>query len=240
MSPYLAIALLLLGYMCVAFVISLIRHDNGTADIAYGGGFIVAALGALYLGSPNTPGILATILLTIWGTRLMLRIGHKNHGKPEDFRYKAWRDAWGATFVWRSFLQIYVLQGLVIAVVVSPVVLLNFTENTSLTAGALVGIGLWCIGFFFEAVGDAQLDAFITNPANKGKLMMTGLWSYSRHPNYFGESLMWWSIALIAFSTLFPLIGLGAFIVLLSPALITYLLLKVSGVPLLEAKMAPR
>ena len=238
MSPLVLTALLLCGYMCLAFVVATIRHDNGTADIAYGGGFIVAALASLYLGSANTVGLLATVLVTLWGTRLILRIGHKNFGKPEDFRYKAWRQAWGSSFLWRSFLQVYVLQGVVIAAVVSPVVLLNFAESTTLSAGAIIGTLLWCVGFYFEAVGDYQLDTFITNRANKGKLMMSGLWSYSRHPNYFGESLMWWSIALIALSTLWPIIGIGACIVFLSPLLITYLLLKVSGVPMLEAKMS--
>ena len=156
----------------------------------------------------------------------------KNKNKPEDFRYKAWRDAWGSSFVVRSFFQIYMLQGLIIFIVASPILIALVFGDTVLFAPLFIlGSLLWSLGFFFESVGDYQLDKFITNPSNKGKIMMSGLWKYTRHPNYFGESMMWFSIALCAISFT-PL----AFVGIISPLLITFLLLKVSGVPMLEKR----
>ena len=179
-----------------------------------------------------------SVLATVWALRLSVRIFLRNHGKPEDFRYRAWREAWGKTFLWRSYLQVYLLQGLVIYLVSLPLTLTNTlgTEGTlgTISAFALV---LWGIGFFFEAVGDYQLARFTGDPENKGKIMDRGLWRYTRHPNYFGESLMWWALALFAATLLWPspVLTLAVFV---SPVLITFLLLKVSGVPMLEARFA--
>lgn len=224
-------------YMCLAFVISLIRRDNGTADIAYGWGFVLIAWTTFLLGNPGTAAFVASLLATVWAARLSVRIYLRNVGKPEDFRYKEWRDAWGKTFVLRSFLQVYVLQGVIIFLVALPLSLLNiYGAGTGIGAIAAVGFVLWGIGFFFEAVGDYQLAKFIRNPLNKGKVMDQGLWRYTRHPNYFGESLMWWGLGLVAYVTLEPLMGSSALIAFLSPVLITFLLLKVSGVPLLEKR----
>lgn len=224
----------LLGYMTCLYIVALALRNNGIADVGYGVAFIVVIL-ATY--AQVQPSITLTVLLLlafplIWGVRLALRIGKKNYGKPEDFRYKAWRDAWGTTFIWRSFLQVYMLQGLVVFIVSLPVTL-SLVYPASVVTYPLVYLGavLWCVGFFFEAVGDYELDAFIANPANKGAIMMRGLWHYTRHPNYFGESLMWVSLALIGLGT--SSIGILGIV---SPLLITYLLLKVSGVPLLEKR----
>lgn len=238
-------ALTALGvYMLGAFVISLIRRDNGTADIAYGWGFVLVAWVTYTLGAQSVTGLLVSLLATVWAARLSIRIYLRNRGKPEDFRYKAWRDAWGKTFVVRSFLQVYMLQGLVIFIVALPLSLLNIYGATTLAtgvAGLLVigGFVAWLVGFYFEAVGDYQLARFMRNPQNKGKIMDQGLWRYSRHPNYFGESVMWWGIALISAATLS---STGNVLLLIAPfagpVLITYLLLKVSGVPMLEARFA--
>lgn len=231
--------ILLFVYMCVAFAISLIRHDNGTADIAYGWGFVLVAWTTFLLGNPGSAAFLASILATVWAARLSVRIYLRNVGKPEDFRYKEWRDAWGKTFVLRSFLQVYVLQGAVIFLVALPLSLLNiYGASSGIGVLAALGFVLWGIGFFFEAVGDYQLARFIGNPQNKGKVMDQGLWRYTRHPNYFGESLMWWGLALVACVTLEPLMGLAAYFAFVGPLLITFLLLKVSGVPLLEKRFA--
>ena len=225
---------ILLCYMTFLYVVALILKNNGVADIGYGVAFIVVILATYFIALPQLSigTALVLVLPVVWGLRLALRIGRKNVGKPEDFRYKAWRDAWGSTFVWRSFLQVYMLQGLVVFVVALPATLtLAFPALLPQLTLIYAGAALWCVGFFFEAVGDYQLDSFITNPANKGAIMTRGLWHYTRHPNYFGESLMWVSLALI---------GLGASSVgivgVLSPILITYLLLFVSGVPMLEKR----
>lgn len=231
MATLLFSAGVLLIYMTVLFCISLIRHDNGTADIGYGIGFIVASLAALWYSGTRGAALILVALLCLWGVRLALRIFLKNRGKPEDFRYRAWRESWGRWFVVRSLFQVYLLQGLVIFIVASPLLLAISFPAQGMPWALSIGIVLWCIGFFFEAVSDWQLDRFMRDPANKGKILMSGLWRYSRHPNYFGESLMWWALA-IAASSLTGLWYLG----FASPFLITYLLLKVSGVPMLEKR----
>lgn len=230
----------LAAYMCAAFVVSLIRRDNGTADIAYGLGFALVGWVSYVLGGGSVVGFLVTVLATVWALRLSLRIFLRSRGKPEDFRYAAWRQEWGSSFVLRSFLQVYLLQGAVIYLVALPVLLLNvYGGDFGIGVIGIVGLLLWIIGFFFEAVGDAQLDAFIRKPENKGHVMSAGLWRYTRHPNYFGESLMWWALALVAFDTLMLTLALPwALVPFAGAALITFLLLKVSGVPMLEKRFA--
>ncbi|MBA3788812.1 DUF1295 domain-containing protein [Patescibacteria group bacterium] len=244
MIPLLIALSCLFLYMCFAFIISLIRKDNGTADIAYGWGFVLVACVTYILGTQSFHGFLVTGLATIWAARLSIRIYLRNRGKPEDFRYRTWREEWGKTFVLRSFLQVYMLQGLVIFLVVLPVSLVNLYSGPIVLGSipdliALLGLLIWIKGFFFETVGDWQLTRFMRDPANKGKIMDKGLWHYTRHPNYYGESLMWWGIALISFGTLLVtgnvLLALLPFI---GPILITFLLLKVSGVPMLETHFA--
>ena len=223
----------LFAYMSFLFCIALWRKNNGIADIGYGGGFIVVTAVAVIMTAQISLGQAFFVVLPfIWGVRLVSRIYLKNKNKPEDFRYKAWRDAWGSSFVVRSFFQIYMLQGLIIFIVASPIVLALVYGDTILYLPLFIGgMLLWLIGFFFESVGDYQLDRFITNPQKKGTIMMSGLWKYTRHPNYFGESMMWFSISAIAIS--FTAV---AFFGIISPLLITYLLLKVSGVPMLEKR----
>ncbi len=240
MNPFITAGLYLFLYMCFAFVISLIRKDNGTADIAYGWGFVLLAWTTYALGMPGLPAFIVSILVTIWAARLSIRIYLRSIGKPEDFRYKKWREEWGKTFVWRSFLQVYVLQGIVIYLVSIPVMMLNI-YNGPIIFGliALLGLLVWLKGFLFETIGDYQLARFIHNPANKGHVMDRGLWHFTRHPNYYGESLMWWGIALVTFGTLGAITPLWfAAIAFVGPVLITFMLLKVSGVPLLEAHFA--
>lgn len=231
----------LFAYMCVAFIVSLVRKDNGVADIAYGWGFALVAWVTFLLGTQSVLGFVLSAIATVWAARLSIRIYLRNHGKPEDFRYKKWREEWGSTFVLRSFLQVYLLQGLVIFLVSLPVALTNLYAGSvasEFVALAGAGIFMWLVGFYFEAVGDYQLARFLGKPENKGKVMDQGLWRYTRHPNYFGESLMWWGIA-VASSAAFLSAHAGlALVSFVSPLLITFLLLKVSGVPMLEARFA--
>lgn len=238
MEPLISSAIALFVYMTSAYVVSLIIKDNGIADIAYGGGFALLAWLSYVLGGGSLAGFFVSVLATVWALRLSVRIFLRNHGKPEDFRYRAWREAWGKTFLWRSYLQVYLLQGLVIYLVSLPLTLTNLfgTEGT-LGIVSAIALVFWGVGFFFEAVGDYQLARFMGNPENKGKIMDQGLWRYTRHPNYFGESLMWWALALFAATVLWPSSTL-ALAVFVSPLLITFLLLKVSGVPMLEARFA--
>jgi steroid 5-alpha reductase family enzyme len=230
----------LLVYMTVIFVIALVNKNNGIADVAYGWGFVVVALFTLLVGHLTFVGILATILATIWAARLSIRIYLRNNGKPEDFRYKSMREKWGKSVAINSFFQIYMLQGLIIFIVSLPVSLLNVYGTAPwFPLIAILGVILWLKGFFFESVGDYQLAKFMSDPKNKGKIMDKGLWHYTRHPNYYGESLMWWGLALVAFGTLIYTGNLFlAFAPFIGPIVITFLLLKVSGVPLLEAHFA--
>lgn len=229
MLHYVAAALIL--YMCGLFAISQLREDNGTADIGYGIAFMVVTATACFLLPPSGLRSMLAVLPFIWGLRLSYRIYRKNRGKPEDFRYRAWREAWGTWFTVRSFFQIYMLQGAVVFVVSFPVVLSILYPAQENIVLILTGLIMWGVGFYFEARGDYELDRFIANPDNKGKIMMSGLWRYTRHPNYFGESVMWWGIAIAASGlSAYPLLGF------VSPLLITYLLLYVSGVPMLEKR----
>lgn len=226
-------------YMTTVFAIAIIKKDNSIVDIAYGPAFIVAGTLIAWLASlkaPLSPHVVAILLfIFIWGIRLAMRIFAKNMARgEEDFRYKVWRTLWTAEgrayFFIRSYFQIFILQGLVVSVVLLPLTL-TVEDKSSFIALSFFGIALWVIGFLFESIGDAQLDRFIKSKRyHKEKIMKSGLWKYSRHPNYFGESTMWWGIAFIAFS------ASGNAIVFLSPILITYLLLYVSGIPMLEEK----
>lgn len=235
---FLLLASILFVYMCIGFFYALYIKNNAIADVIYAKAIMVLVLVSYVLGASEGMAFLLTVLTVIWGVRLSARIYFKNLGKPEDARYAQWRSEWSKRsqkyFVVRSFLQIFMLQGLVIATVATPVVLVNLYGLEAYPC-AYFGVGLWCVGFFFEAVADFQLDRYIRKPENKGTLCTIGLWSYSRHPNYFGESLMWWGIALSAASVL-PSEILAA-LSFVSPVLITFLLLRVSGVPMLEALM---
>jgi steroid 5-alpha reductase family enzyme len=229
-------AALVLGISLIAvMVIAFHRMDNGVMDIFYGLGFVILLWTIASLWQEwSVRQVLVLVLVTLWGMRLALRIFLKNRGKPEDFRYRAWREAWTKRgmlyFFLRSLFQIYLLQGAVILVVSLPV-LVVFSQ-VQLPMGWLnwLGLSLWGIGFFFEVVGDWQLDRFVRSPDNKGKIMQSGLWRYTRHPNYFGEAVMWWGLALFVSGLPWSSLAFA------SPLLITYLLTRVSGIPLLEAR----
>ncbi len=219
--------------MSMLYVLSLIFKNNGIADIGYGGAFIVLIAAGLYaVNYLPMQAVLLVALVYLWGARLGIRIYNKNRNKPEDFRYKAWRDAWGKSFPLRSYFQIYLLQGLTAFLIALPVTLsIVYPAAQESTKIFHAGVAIWIIGFIFEVIGDMQLDNFMKNSSNRGKIMMSGLWRYTRHPNYFGESVMWWGMATAAAGlTAYPVIGF------VSPILITFLLLRVSGVPLLEKR----
>ena len=224
-------AFLLLVSMSCMFIIGLVARDNSLIDIAYGPAFVIASWGAwLFGGSSGFRPLLLLALVTLWGGRLGLHIGLRHRGKGEDFRYRAFREGWGRTIVWRSFLQIYLLQGTVVFVVALPILLTIASPGGGLRWTDFVGGLLFVLGFFFEAVGDWQLARFKKNPAHRGQLIEEGLWRYTRHPNYFGEATLWWGIFFIGLGSPAGLWGL------ISPLTICFLLLKVSGIPMLEAK----
>lgn len=225
--------ILILAYFTLFFVIAQIIKNNSIVDIGWGIGFVIVAWYTfLRAGNGTEAGFLTTGLVTVWGSRLFYHIIKRNWKKPEDFRYAAWRKEWGRWVIPRAFFQVFMLQAFFMVVIAYPVVAINITERASYTLWVIIGLIVWLKGFFWEALGDWQLKQFIKNPENKGKIMKRGLWKYTRHPNYFGEATMWWGIFIIGIGT-----GSG-FLGIISPLTITFLLVFVSGVPMLEKKYA--
>ncbi len=219
--------------MVCAFIIAYIKEDNTIADTAWGLGFSVVAWASLMQnGNYQLAGLITTILVTIWSIRLIWHINLRNKGKSEDIRYKKMRESWGAWAPVHSFFKVFMLQGVLLLIVSYEVMVINASSNAPLTYWGIMGICLWFIGFLFEAVGDYQLYIFMKNPENKGKLLMDGLWRYTRHPNYFGEICMWWGIYGLAIASPYQLSAV------MSPITITILLVFVSGVPMTEKLLA--
>lgn len=224
-------ALAVFVFFVVLFIIALARRDNSVADIGWGIGFIIAALAVLWQRDSLTlRQVLVTSLVAVWGVRLAVHLWLRQRGRGEDWRYAQWRLQWGEHWLAHSFLQVFVLQAALLIVVSLPVLYVSTFGGPPLSLLDFVGLALWLFGFFWEVVGDHQLRAFARDPANKGRVLQSGLWKYSRHPNYFGEAAMWWGIWLIALSV--P----GAAFTFVGPLLLTFLLLRVSGVVLMEKK----
>jgi steroid 5-alpha reductase family enzyme len=233
MTPILLVSASVTFFLFIlTFLLAVAIHNSSIVDVFWGLGFIVIALVA-YILSPSPSSAIIAVLVAMWGTRLAVHIALRSVGRGEDFRYAHWRRDWGDGWVVRSFLQIFLLQWVLMQVVALPIVLVTTSKLTNLVS-TLVGILVWIFGFYYEAIGDYQLTRFKAQKRNKNKLMTTGLWRYTRHPNYFGEALLWWGIALIAYAST------GNIIVFVGPLLIDFLLLYVSGIPLLEAKYKGR
>lgn len=226
------VMLLIFVYFFIFFIVGTLIKNNSIVDMGWGIGFVLVAW-FVFLRSESQPlpQILMTLFVSIWGLRLFYHILKRNLGKPEDFRYATWRKEWGKFVIPRAFLQVYMLQGVFMFLVSLAVILFPSQVSQVSLPVMIVGACIWILGFFFEAVGDYQLKVFIANPDNRGKIMQTGLWRFTRHPNYFGEATMWWGIFLIALS------GGTSPIAIISPITITCLLLFVSGIPLLEKSM---
>lgn len=221
-----------LALFIATFVIATAVKNNGIVDIIWGLGFVLIA-GIVYLSAPSLSTATVMILTTAWGVRLATHIGMRNLGQKEDFRYAQWRKDWGKWWLIRSFLQVYLLQWVFMQLVSVPIILSSAGGVVS-QGWLLAGIAIWLLGFYFEAIGDYQLTVFKSKKTSKGKLMNTGLWRYTRHPNYFGEATLWWGIALIGY------VASGNPLAFLGPITIDFLLLKVSGIPMLEAKYKGR
>ncbi len=234
MNIYLILGGILFSYMSFWFIVSAIKGRNDIADVAWGLGFILLSWSAMILGQVSIRGLLVNLLITIWGLRLAWHIYKRNRNKHEDYRYAEWRKEWGKWFFIRSYLQVYLLQGLFLYLIVQPVIFIHSQINGNLGFFDLFGLLIWIVGFYFESTADAQLKEFVSNKDNKGKLLESGLWKFSRHPNYFGEVTQWWGIFVFALSIQ------GGWVTIIGPLTITVLILFVSGIPLLEKKYAGR
>jgi steroid 5-alpha reductase family enzyme len=227
---------LVAGCMLALWLLSLALRDASIVDIFWGLGFVAIAV-ATFLwtndGSSARRGLI-TALVSLWGLRLAAYLFWRNAGHGEDPRYVAMRRVWGARFWWISLFTVFAFQGVLMWIVSLPVQLGQVAAGGPLGALDAVGTALFSIGFAFEAVGDCQLARFRADPANAGRVMDRGLWRYTRHPNYFGDFCVWWGIFAVALSTphgVWSAIG---------PALMSFLLMRVSGVPLLERSIHKR
>ena len=216
--------------LTLVWMISVRLRDASIADLCWGAGFVVLAWLYCFLSPSLTPrSWLVAGLVTLWGTRLSVHIFRRHHGTGEDPRYQAMRASQGPAFWWRSLFTVFWLQGAILWFVALPLlVAVRATQPAALTAVDGLGIVLFAVGFGFEAVGDDQLARFRANSSNRGRVLDSGLWRYTRHPNYFGDATMWWGIYAIAAST--P----GGWLTVVSPSLMMLLLMRVSGVTLLE------
>ena len=219
------------GYGIAWFLVALALRRNDVADVAWGPGFVAVAVVALLRQDMlSLRAVMVFALVVLWGVRLAIHVSVRNRGKGEDARYRQWREEWGRYAVVRAFFQVFLLQAYLVIVIALPVTVAVQAGGPSLDMLDVFGVAVWAVGFLFETVGDYQLLKFKKDPANKGRIIQGGLWKYTRHPNYFGEVTLWWGIYLIALSV--P----GAWITVIGPLTITLLILKVSGIPLLEKK----
>jgi steroid 5-alpha reductase family enzyme len=216
--------------------LSLVLRDASVVDIFWGLGFVLVGGYYLITTDPDSGlrGWLVMALVALWAIRLALHIGLRNIGAGEDFRYRTWREQSGRWFWLVSFFKVFLLQALVLWVVSSPLLLAQLPgPRAGLSVLDLIGISLFVVGFLFEAIADRQLRRFKSDPNNSGKILRTGLWSRSRHPNYFGEAVLWWGLGLLAVPT-------GGWLALVGPTMITFLLVKISGVAMLDAALVER
>jgi steroid 5-alpha reductase family enzyme len=230
LSAYLILTAVIFGLMILLWLVSLAIKNSSIVDIFWGAGFVIFAWVSFVLTPQGffIRKLLLSLLVTIWGLRLTLHILTRNWGKPEDFRYQVWRKEAGISWWWRSLFKVFILQGALLLVIAIPLLSAQFNSLPShLTWVDYTAIPLWLVGFFFEVVGDWQLTRFKANTANKGKLLNTGVWRYTRHPNYFGDATQWWAFWLLAAAA-------GGWWTIFSPVIMTGLLLRVSGVSLLE------
>ena len=231
-SIYLISAAIIIGAMLALWVISLLMKDASIVDIFWGMGFAFVALAAYIIADGNpVRKQLITLIAICWGFRLAFYLAWRNLGKGEDYRYVAMRKRHGGKFPLMSLVMVFGLQGVLMWVISLPLQAAQaYGSAVNLNWLDWAGLCLWLIGFSFESLGDIQLARFKSKPENQGKVMDRGLWSFTRHPNYFGDSLVWWGFYLIAFSA-------GAWWSIVGPLLMTFLLMRVSGVALLEKNL---
>lgn len=225
------IATLLLAFL--TWVVSYVKGDVSIVDSVWS--LLLSLAGVSYAVTLPQTGprmLLIMTLLMAWAVRLAGYITWRNWGESEDRRYQAIRARNQPHFEWKSLYLVFVLQA-VLAWIVSLPLLPALASSAALGVLDYAAAALVVFGLLFESAGDAQLAAFKARPENRGKVMASGLWRYTRHPNYFGEFCVWWGFFLFALAA-------GAWWAVISPLLMSVLLLKVSGVTLLEQDIAER
>jgi steroid 5-alpha reductase family enzyme len=228
-------AITILCIMVATWLLSLILKNASIVDIVWGLGFAITSwVLAITIDGDSTRQILLAVMVGSWGLRLGGYLAKRNIGHGEDWRYKAMRKKKGARFGLISLVTVFGLQGVLMWVVSLPVMFGNSDATPGVGPLAVIGVMVWAVGLSFEAVGDWQLVQFKKDPNNAGKVMQTGLWSLTRHPNYFGDALLWWGIGIVGAETGSGVIGF------IGPVVMTVFLLRVSGVPMLERSLMKR
>lgn len=223
-------AVIVVAHATLWYAISLAVRRNDVADVAWGLGGVLLATWFGLSRPLDARDLVVYGAVVLWGLRLSAHLLLRARGRGEDFRYRAWREEWGPTFLVRSYLQVYLLQALLLLVVLLPVITTAASRGPGMGSLSWAGAAIWAAGFGFEAVADWQLFRFKRSSAPEGRIMTGGLWRYSRHPNYFGEVVLWWGLAVVALPAEHGPWALA------SPVAVTILVLFVSGIPMLEAK----
>jgi steroid 5-alpha reductase family enzyme len=228
-------AITIMFVMVATWLLSLALKNASIVDIVWGLGFVITSwVLALTIDGDSTRQILLAVMVGAWGLRLGGYLAKRNIGHGEDWRYKAMRKKKGPRFGLISLVTVFGLQGVLMWVVSLPVMFGNSDATPGAGPLAVIGVMVWAVGLSFEAVGDWQLAKFKKDPSNAGKVMQTGLWSLTRHPNYFGDALLWWGIGIVGAETGTGVIGF------IGPVVMTVFLLRVSGVPMLERSLMKR
>ena len=230
---YLYGLLIIISMMTVLWIFSIILKNVSIVDIFWGFGFVLSGIFYFFFANGfETRKLIVLALVVIWGLRLSIYLGWRNIGKGEDFRYQEFRKNYGEhRYWWVSFFQTFLLQGILMWLISAPLLGAQYiTASDNLNIFDYIGIAFWIIGFTFEAGGDYQLAKFKKNPGNKGKVLDTGFWKYTRHPNYFGDAAVWWGFGFIS-------IAAGSYIPVLGSIIMTALIIKVSGVAMLEKSL---
>ncbi|HEV8573384.1 MAG TPA: DUF1295 domain-containing protein [Dehalococcoidia bacterium] len=222
-----------LAYVTAIWLASVAFRNVSIIDIFWGLGFVLlASLYHVGLDGWGERRVLVVTLVIIWGLRLSANIAWRNRGKGEDPRYRRWRELTGESFWWTSYFRVFLLQGILLWIISMPLLAAqNAGEPDHISPFDIIGTVVWAVGFLFETIGDWQLARFKANPANEGKVMDRGLWHYTRHPNYFGDATLWWGYFIIAAGTT------HGWLTIFSPIIMTTLLMRVSGVSLLERSL---
>lgn len=227
-SAYLNAGLVIGATVSLLWVLSVFKRDASIIDPFWSLFFLFATLCAIVAVEQISvvQGVFL-FLVALWSLRLSFYLFWRNHGKPEDYRYAAWRKEHGSHWWWRSAVTVFLLQGVLAWVLCIPFVAVFFGGDRGLGLLELMGLLMWLVGFAFEAGGDWQLAQFKKGGAGKGAVLDSGFWRYTRHPNYFGEAAQWWGFYCFA-------VGAGQWWTIYAPILMTWMLLRVSGVSLLE------
>jgi steroid 5-alpha reductase family enzyme len=220
--------------MTILWIASIFLKNVSIVDLFWGAGFVITACFYFLQAQGNAQRkVIILSLVAIWGIRLSGYLAWRNIGKGEDFRYREFRKNYGENrYWWISFFQTFLLQGVLMWLISAPLLGAMFYREQSFPGILdMAAILLWITGFIFETGGDIQLARFRSDPSNKGKVLDTGLWKYTRHPNYFGDSAVWWGYGLFCLSA-------GSYFPVLGSILMTALIIKVSGVALLEKSLS--